>query len=362
MIFDKSFFSNIFIFAAIQSLFLTFVLLRKPRNTQKKILATLLFFLSWTLIGYYFGINETSYAYYLFPEIAWFSISPTFYLLTKATIHKTTPLKETDIIFFIIPIYNFIQAMLYLLGFDILLYHLMDTFYYSIFFLYLYIVSSIILNQMSLNTINSYIVNARNELSAIDKKVYILKYYFLSFQFFLILFFVLQSYTFYQETYSLIIEFCLLILFALFILVIAYKTMTESSFLSYETIHKYKNSNISDQDFAKIEKKLKNYVTEHKPFINPELKLTSLAEAISVKANILSQLFTQKMNLRFYDYINNCRLDEFLKRVDDKKYHHFTIESIASDSGFKHKTVFYKYFKERFNKSPKEYLKDRINL
>jgi AraC-like DNA-binding protein len=170
-------------------------------------------------------------------------------------------------------------------------------------------------------------------------------------------FFLSQSYALYSKTYFSIIEFYLLALFSCFIIIIAYKAMNNPSFLHFELVKKYKNSKLNESELQSLELRLKEIMENEKPYLNTDLKLKHLSEKLSTTENILSQVFSQKMNITFYDYINNYRLDEFLNRSNNFKYDNYTIESIALDSGFKHKTVFYKYFKQRFHMNPKEYLK-----
>jgi hypothetical protein len=189
MIVQKQILIQLYFFSILQSLVLIGILLKPERTKQKWILALLLMFLSWTLLSYYLSLQFPEYSFTMFPEIAWFSISPIFYILIKSLTEADYRFSRKDLLLFLIPLYNLIQIILYFLGIDIVLFHLMNELYYSIFFIYLYIVSSLFLNYLSIQKINKYIQNAYTVFSTIDQKVYFLKKYFISFQSFLCLFF-----------------------------------------------------------------------------------------------------------------------------------------------------------------------------
>lgn len=103
----------------------------------------------------------------------------------------------------------------------------------------------------------------------------------------------------------------------------------------------------------KIEKAMK----EHKLYTNPNLSLNDLAGAISESRNSISFALNNNLNKTFYNYINELRIEESKRLLSDKKTQHFSIEGIATQSGFKTMSVFYRFFKDSENMTPAVYRK-----
>jgi AraC-like DNA-binding protein len=62
------------------------------------------------------------------------------------------------------------------------------------------------------------------------------------------------------------------------------------------------------------------------------------------------------LHKNFNDYINELRIEEFIKLFKSDKGRQFTMLSIALDSGFNSKATFNRAFKKIKGCSPKEYL------
>ena len=121
---------------------------------------------------------------------------------------------------------------------------------------------------------------------------------------------------------------------------------------------KYKNSSIGDEQFKQIEIDLAKLLEEDKLYLDQSLSMSDLANRLTYNSSQLSQFFSQYKDVSFYDFINSYRIKEFVNRIESKDYQQYKIESIANDSGFKNKAVFYKYFKTHLNMTPKQYLSE----
>ena len=103
--------------------------------------------------------------------------------------------------------------------------------------------------------------------------------------------------------------------------------------------------------------RLKHFMQENQPWLNPELSLRSLAKQISIHPNQLSWLLNENIGKNFNEYINHYRVNTFKQLSSDPKNKEFTVIGLAYDSGFNSKTVFNTYFKKETGLTPKEYLK-----
>lgn len=126
-----------------------------------------------------------------------------------------------------------------------------------------------------------------------------------------------------------------------------------------ETKAKYLNSNISEETLEEIHQKLTQIIVEKKPYLNPDLTLTELANLIHTHPNTLSQIINSKEANSFYDFINNKRIEEFKKLVIQPESQKFTMLSLAYECGFNSKTAFYRSFKKDTGQTPTLFLKQQ---
>ncbi|MFT3703032.1 MAG: ABC transporter permease [Agriterribacter sp.] len=90
---------------------------------------------------------------------------------------------------------------------------------------------------------------------------------------------------------------------------------------------------------------------------DPELSLTSLAEKLQLHSNELSRIINSGLKKSFNDFINEYRVLETARKIQDADFDHMTLLGIAFESGFNSKTTFNRIFKEMTGKSPTEYKK-----
>ncbi len=124
---------------------------------------------------------------------------------------------------------------------------------------------------------------------------------------------------------------------------------------------KYSNSRLGADESSSIAKNLNLYMSTEKPFLNKNLNLSMVAEALSISNQQLSQVLNQFYKKNFYDYINEYRLEVAKVKLTDIHSQHLTIQGIAEESGFKSKSTFYSVFKKYIGITPNAYKKQRIS-
>ncbi|MCB0509780.1 MAG: helix-turn-helix domain-containing protein [Bacteroidetes bacterium] len=124
-----------------------------------------------------------------------------------------------------------------------------------------------------------------------------------------------------------------------------------------EEAQEEKNALLDAATASKYAKNLASYLEESKAFLNPDLSLRSLAEALAIHPNQLSWLLNNKLGKNFNEYINHFRIESFKSIAKDPKNAHLTIEGLAYESGFNSKTVFNTYFKKETGLTPSQFLK-----
>lgn len=90
-------------------------------------------------------------------------------------------------------------------------------------------------------------------------------------------------------------------------------------------------------------------------YLNAELSLQNLAEDLDLHPHALSRIINQGIGTNFSDFINEYRVREVIRKMQDPKLQHITLLGIAYDSGFNSKTSFNRIFKNSTGKTPSEF-------
>jgi AraC-like DNA-binding protein len=120
---------------------------------------------------------------------------------------------------------------------------------------------------------------------------------------------------------------------------------------------KYLRSGLKQKDVARYIKQLENHMAEVKPYLDRELSIFDLAKQLTIPRHFLSEVINEHMGKNFYNLVNDYRIEEVKRRLEDPKYKHLTILAIAYDSGFNAKSSFNTIFKEKTGMTPSEYQK-----
>jgi AraC-like DNA-binding protein len=149
------------------------------------------------------------------------------------------------------------------------------------------------------------------------------------------------------------------ILLSVAIFVLGYKGLfQESIFSNIELSGKEEVAEVSfNQKMTTIDEtlvsRLQTYMENEKPFLEPELTLTSLAGQVKISRNQLSEIINTRFECNFYDFVNKYRIEEVKQRMKTNK--DFTILAIAFDAGFPSKSTFNSVFKKFTGLTPSEY-------
>lgn len=105
---------------------------------------------------------------------------------------------------------------------------------------------------------------------------------------------------------------------------------------------------------------LPTLIEEEQLYLNPTLSIKDLATHIGTNRTYLSDYFVHSLNTTFYDYINGLRIER--KSVPLMKQHtDYTLERIASESGFQSISTFRRAFLKQKGVTPSKYRKTIIN-
>jgi AraC-like DNA-binding protein len=100
------------------------------------------------------------------------------------------------------------------------------------------------------------------------------------------------------------------------------------------------------------------YMDEHKPYLEPELTLSSLAKNAGFSRSQLSQIINDGIGENFYDFVNRYRVEQVKKLMTDPQMKNFNMLGLALEAGFKSKSTFNLIFKRFTGLTPSEYRKN----
>ena len=112
--------------------------------------------------------------------------------------------------------------------------------------------------------------------------------------------------------------------------------VTEKTLLAGKGI-KYGKSGLSAEKAKEYQSKLIDLMDQEKPFKNNELTLNDLAERLSISPHNLSQILNTRLNLNFFDFINQYRIGEVKEDLNPNFFSIF-IKSIQRLSPFSEST------------------------
>ena len=122
---------------------------------------------------------------------------------------------------------------------------------------------------------------------------------------------------------------------------------------------KYSDKKIDKIEAYKVTVRLKQIMENHKLYNNPNLKIKDVAKYLNIVPHKLSQLLNDNLDKSFKNYINEYRINEAKKLIQEKEK--ITLEAIGYECGFNSKSTFYSAFKKHTGKTPSQY-KSQLKL
>jgi ligand-binding sensor domain-containing protein/AraC-like DNA-binding protein len=119
---------------------------------------------------------------------------------------------------------------------------------------------------------------------------------------------------------------------------------------------KYEKTHISDEKADAYLKILLSYMKMAKPYLDPELNVHKLSKLVTIPNHYLSQIINNKLNKIFFDFINQYRIEEAIKKLTDAGEKSKTIHQVAHEVGFNSQSAFNRAFKKFTEKTPSEFI------
>jgi AraC-like DNA-binding protein len=120
---------------------------------------------------------------------------------------------------------------------------------------------------------------------------------------------------------------------------------------------KYKNSPLTEETSTEIANRLHLMMSAKKLYRQSDLRLDSLAEITGIGKHHLSQVINEKIGMTFFEYLNSLRIKEAEELLKEKPREELNIIEIAYHVGFNNKVSFNNTFKKITGMTPTEYRK-----
>ena len=109
-----------------------------------------------------------------------------------------------------------------------------------------------------------------------------------------------------------------------------------------------------DAELARWTGRLTAHMTAARPYLQPELTLGELAAQLRTNTTWLSRVINSGCGQNFNDFVNEYRVQEAERRLQDPRYQHFTLLAVALESGFNSKSTFNRVFRKLRGATPSE--------
>lgn len=123
---------------------------------------------------------------------------------------------------------------------------------------------------------------------------------------------------------------------------------------------KYQKTQLSPDQKLRLKNQLLAYMSQHKPYLQPELTIQDLADQAGIARYAISQIINDDLGKNFYDFVNSYRIDEFKRNITQPEFSHLNILAVALESGFNSKATFNNAFKKITGITPSHYVKSAI--
>ncbi|QDA58684.1 helix-turn-helix domain-containing protein [Hymenobacter jejuensis] len=110
----------------------------------------------------------------------------------------------------------------------------------------------------------------------------------------------------------------------------------------------------AEPDLQRWAAKLTRLMETDRPYLAPELTLSTLAAQLRTNTSLLSRVINSCFGQNFNDYVNTYRVAEAERKLQNPNFRHYTLLAVALESGFNSKSTFNRVFKKLRGATPSE--------
>jgi len=129
---------------------------------------------------------------------------------------------------------------------------------------------------------------------------------------------------------------------------------------SQEHSNDHKISTIESEKYDAIVSRLKDYMQQNKPFLDPYLSVETLAGQINLPSSELSLTINRVIGQHFFDFVNLYRVNLAAEMLIANEQQSKTVLEILYEVGFNSKSSFNTAFKKHLLMTPSQYRKSHL--
>ena len=118
---------------------------------------------------------------------------------------------------------------------------------------------------------------------------------------------------------------------------------------------RYRRSGLKEEDAKRYLKRLLDLMEKEKPYLNGELSINDLTQRLNIPRHYLTQILNENLGKNFYTFVNEYRVKEVIRMMQDPAYDHYTLLALGFEAGFNSKSSFNTIFKNFTGMTPSEY-------
>ena len=116
-----------------------------------------------------------------------------------------------------------------------------------------------------------------------------------------------------------------------------------------------------DEKLNGLFNELDTIINDEQLYLKTDLTIHELGVRMELNSKYLSQAINHQGDLNFNKYINQKRIDHARQLIHDENYQNYSLEGIATESGFRSKSTFNTTFKSLVGCTPSDFKKRGLN-
>ena len=123
---------------------------------------------------------------------------------------------------------------------------------------------------------------------------------------------------------------------------------------------KYAKSGLNDQRLVEYKSRLEEVMRSQQIFLQSDLTLPKLADAVDCSVNHLSQVINSGFGMGFFDYLNRYRIEYAQALLATRGGQDHAMLNVAYSVGFNSISAFYAAFKKYVGQTPGHYRREQL--
>jgi len=124
-----------------------------------------------------------------------------------------------------------------------------------------------------------------------------------------------------------------------------------------KAVSKEDTSPLTLEKAAEIQNKLHQAIETEKIYLQNGLTISELSKHTEIPTYLLTIYLNQNLGTTFSEFINQKRVEECCRLIENGTYKHLTLEGLGISCGFNNRNSFISSFKKYKGKTPSEFTK-----